>query len=270
MKKFLENNAAGLFVSVLAAAFVILGLCGWKYLDFRGDENRELQYRAEAESAAYRLMDSLEAGDVILSYHYARLVRDNAARQGGRDTADLFAGLAETIRITGITEDMKATVTSYLDEGTAEHTEYTAEAPLPDPLPEPEEVAVIRQNDALAAAEEILGSRGVLSRAVRCRTGEFLFTCRNAYAVIDGKTSMPVEMGISLPPVKVENLLTAEECAAAADSFLRKYFPSVTAEIMRIFPDSAGNMTVEYRADGRRVTASVRRDTGKIVGYLVR
>ena len=91
MKKFLENNAVGLFVSVLAASLVIIGLCGWIYLDFRGDENRDLLYETEAESAAYRLMDSLEAGDVILSYHYARLVRDNAARSGGHDAAHTSA-----------------------------------------------------------------------------------------------------------------------------------------------------------------------------------
>lgn len=269
MKKFLENNAAGLFVAVISAVFVIVGLCGWIYLDFRGDENRDLMYEAEAESAAYRLMDSLEAGDTILSYHYAREVRDHAARYGGRETAHTFAGLAETIRITGITGEMTGVVEAYLRGGTEEPNESQVTG-IPDTPSEPEEVAAIRQSDALTSAEEIMGRAGVLSRAMRCRQGEVLFTCRNAYAVIDRKTSLPVEIGISLPPVSGENLLTPEECAAYADGFLRKYFPAFSAQIVRIGPDSSGNIAVEYLADGQRVTATVRRDTGKIVGYLAR
>ena len=270
MKKFLENNAVGLFVSVLAASLVIIGLCGWIYLDFRGDENRDLLYETEAESAAYRLMDSLEAGDVILSYHYARLVRDNAARSGGHDAAHTFAGLAETIRITGITGDMADTVADYLDGGFDKDSGDGEIGNLPAEPSEPAEVAAIRQSDALASAEEIMGTSGLLTMAVRCREGEFLFTCRNAYAVIDEKTSMPVEIGISLPPSEGEAKLTAEECREYADRFLHRYFPAVSAEVMRIGPDGAGNIAGEYLADGRKITATVRRDTGRIVRYTAR
>jgi len=270
MKKFLENNAVGLFLAVLAASAVILGLCGWIYLDFRGDENRELMYDAEAEAAAQNLLDSLDAGDVILSYHYARTVRDNAARSGYRDAAHTFMGLAETIRITGITDDMADAVAQYLTDGFEKETVNETGENEVVRSSEPADVAAVRQSDALASAEEIMGQEGFLTMAVRCREGEFLFTCRNAYAVIDEKTSMPVEIGISLPPARAEKRLSAEECEEYAARFLRRYFPAVSAEVVRIAPDGDGNMTVEYRLDGRRVTASVRQDTGKIVRYIAR
>ncbi|MBQ8513359.1 MAG: hypothetical protein IJ497_12140 [Clostridia bacterium] len=268
MRKFSEKHAQGLLISLCAALTVILGLCGWIWLDLRGDENRERMYETEADTAAHKLMDSLDAGDTILAYHYAQLVRDNAAKAGEREAAHTFAGLSETIRITGITEDIRAAAEKYLSGGTEPDKDESSV--IPETPYEPEDVAVIRQNDALAAAEEIMGVTGFLTRAVRCRAGEFLFTCRNAYAVIDEKTSLPVEIGISLPPSE-DNRLTPEECEARADEFLRKYFPAasqVTAS--RVYPGDDGTLTVEYRIDGRIVTASVRRDSGKIIRYIAR
>lgn len=269
MKNFVEKHAAGFLIAFCTAVTVIAGLCGWIYLDFRGDQNRELLYETEADSAAQKLMDSLDAGDTVLAYHYAELVRDNAARSGERNAAHTFAGLSETIRITGITEEVRGVVEDYLNGGFDAAADENETAPLPENPFEPEEVAVLRQNDALAAAEEIMGVTGILTKAVRCREGEFLFTCRNAYAVIDEKSSLPVEIGISLPESHAENL-TPEECEARADEFLHKYFPAAAVNASRVYPDGEGSVIVEYRIDGRTVTAAVRRDTGKIVRYVAR
>lgn len=269
MKNFPEKHPSGMLISFLSAVLVIIGLCGWIYLDFVGDGRRDEWYRTEADSAAYRLLDSLEAGDAILSYHYARQVHDNAAGAGEQDAAHTFAGLSETIRITGITEDMRTTVAEYLRHGGDEQEETETAFDLPVEADEPDEVAAIRRNDALAAAEEIMGTSGILTMAVACRDGEFLFSCRNAYAVIDEKTSLPVEVGISLPAGNSGNRLTPEECREAADRFLMRYFPSAQAEAVRVYPEGDA-VAVEYFIDGRAVTASVRRDTGKIVRYVAR
>ncbi len=269
MKKFLEKRASGLMIAFCTAVLMIIGLSGWIYLDFRGDENRELMYEAETDTAAHKLLDALEANDVILSYHYARMVRDNAAKSGVRDAAHTFAGLAETIRITGITEDMAITVADYLDGGFETAAEETESSLLPDAPAEPAEVAVLRRKDALAAAEEIMGTTGFMTSAVRCRKGEFLFTCQNAYAVIDEKTSLPVEIGISLPPSEGSNVLSPEECEVRADEFLHRYFPSAQVQSSRVYPGKSC-VTVEYRIDGRIVTAAVRLDTGRIVRYMAR
>lgn len=268
MRNFSEKHAGGLLISLCAALTVIIGLCGWIYLDFRGDENRELLYRTEAETAAQKLMDALDDGDVILAYHYAQLVREHAAKAGERGAAHTFAGLSETIRITGITEEVRAAAENGLNGGFTE--EENGNSVIPEVPYEPEEVAVIRQNDALAAAEEIMGVSGLLTQAVRCRAGEFLFTCRNAYAVIDEKTALPVEIGISLPPSE-NHRLTPEECEACADAFLHRYFPSVSeVRASRVYPAGDGTLTVEYRIGGRIVAASVRRDSGRIVRYVAR
>ena len=269
MKKFLENHVHGLMIAFCAAVLVIIGLSGWIYLDFRGDENRDRLYETEADTAAHKLQEALDEGDVILSYHYARLVRDNAAKSGGHNAAHTFAGLAETIRITGITEDMAQTVADYLDGGFTETEDGEEAVLLHDVTTEPAEFAVLRRNDALAAAEEIMGAKNFMTMAVRCREGEFLFTCRNAYAVIDEKTSLPVEIGISLPPVGRSNTLSPEECEARADEFLHRYFPSAQVQSSRIIPEE-NCITVEYRIDRRIVRASVRRDSGRIVRYTVR
>lgn len=269
MKKFLENRAYGLAIAFCAAVLIIIGLSGWIYLDFRGDENRDLMVQAESEAAAQRLLDALESGDAIMSYHYARMVKDSAARSGGAETAQRFAGLAETIRITGVTEDMVRTAQEYLEGKSGEAEPVSDAAVLPGATSELEDVAVLRRNDALAVAEEIMGAKNFLTTAVRCRAGEFLFTCRNAYAVIDEKTSLPVEIGISLPPSDGNTVLSPEECRERADGFLRKYFPAVGVQAVRVIPgDDCVN--VEYRIDGRTVRASVRRDTGRIVRYTAR
>ena len=269
MKKFLEKRAYGLAIAFCAAAVIIIGLSGWVYLDFRGDENRDLRLRAESESAAEHLLEALESGDNILSYHYARMVRDSAAKSGGVETAQKFAGLAETIRITGITEDMVRAAQEYLRGNWEEKEPASDAAVLPDSPPEPSEVSVLHRKDALAAAEEIMGTKNFLTEAVRCREGQFLFSCRNAYAVIDGKTSLPVEIGISLPPSDGSTVLSQEECRARADEFLRKYFPAVQVQAVRVTPGE-DCVNVEYRMEGRTVTASVRRDTGRIVRYAAR
>ncbi|MBQ2724378.1 MAG: hypothetical protein IJF78_01600 [Clostridia bacterium] len=269
MKKFLEKHAGGLMISFCSAVLIIIGLSGWICLDFVGDDRREELYRTEADSAAYRLMDSLDEGDNILAYHYAQLVRDNAAKSGQRNTAEIFAGLSETIRITGITDAVKQAVTDYLENGEDPPEEKTEISALPDVPDEPEDVAVLRRNDAMAAAEEIMGTSGLLTMAVRCREGEFLFTCRNAYAVIDEKTSLPVEIGISLPKTEESRGLSPEECEVCADEFLRKYFPSAQVQSSRVYPGE-DCVTVEYRLDGRIVRASVRRDSGRVVRYTAR
>ena len=269
MKKSLEKRAYGLAIAFCAAVLIIIGLSGWIYLDFRGDENRDLRMRAESEAAAEHLLEALEAGDTVLSYHYARLVRDSAANSGGVETAQKFAGLAETIRITGITEDMLGTAQEYLNGGWGGKDSASDAAVLPDLPSEPADVSVLHRNDALAAAEEIMGTKNFLTEAVRCREGQFLFSCRNAYAVIDGKTSLPVEIGISLPPSDGSTVLSPEECRARADEFLRKYFPSIQIQAVRVTPGE-DCVNVEYRMEGRTVTASVRRDTGRIVRYTAR
>ena len=145
MKKFLEKHAGGLMISFCSAVLIIIGLSGWICLDFVGDDRREELYRTEADSAAYRLMDSLDEGDNILAYHYAQLVRDNAAKSGQRNTAEIFAGLSESIRITGITDAVKQAVTDYLENGEDPPEEKTEISALPDVPDEPEDVAVLRR-----------------------------------------------------------------------------------------------------------------------------
>lgn len=281
MKNFLARHLTVLAVCAAVLLLTSISLCSYIYLDFRADD-AAVQVQTHLDETLFktsvrRLEAALTEEDTMSSYHFALTAADHAAAAGYGDDAAFFRKIS-----TGIADGAKnvseiaAAVNLYLETGefpeeftvlyhTANPAEDTADS-------EPASVSAFRERAAGECAAGVTGADGILRPAEKTRTGEFVYTCRNAYAVIDARSGMPVEAGVSLRPG--ENHLTEADCVRYADEFLHTYFPPDivrSAVLVSAAPDTdSGTYDFTYRSTGREIRLSVKRDSGRVVRLVAR
>lgn len=283
MKKFAQKHASELLWTTLVLALTVISLSVYLFFSFRVEQDRreseDLLYRAEIVNTAENLKSALEAEDERLSYHYAASAADRASLAGDHDAAVMFRGMADSLLLdNGTSSAVKQAVEQYLASGTTEF-DFTSEDAGAD-LTEGEfmndddvrPVSAYAVETAEKCLERVFGNHNTLRRGMKSRNGELLFSCSNAYAVIDERTGLPVEFAISLTPAEMR--LTADECVQYALDFLEEYFPSDLAESADVrkieADDSAGTFEIYCVSKNRQLVMSVRRDTGRVARFCVK
>ncbi len=281
MKNFLTRHSIPLAVTAAVLLLTTISLCSYIYLDFRADD-AAAQVQSHLHETLFRtnvrrLEAALTEENAMSSYHFALTAAENAAAAGYGDDASFFRKIS-----TGIADgaqnisEIAAAVNGYLTTGefpegftVLYHKEEAADDLLDS---EPASVSRFRESAAGECAADITGADGILRPAEKSRTGEFLYTCRNAYAVIDARSGTPVEAGVSLRPG--EPRLTEADCVGYAEDFLRDYFPpdiARAANLISAIPDvEGGTYDLTYQSGERTIQLSVKRDSGRIVRLIAR
>ncbi len=272
----------GMVCACVALSLVIVGLGCYIYLDFVKDaEAAEAQtHLADTmfKTNVRRLVVALEEENQVTAYHFAETAADNAA-SGGRQEAALFfrkisAGISDGA--SNMVEIAEA-VEKYVETGTipsqfAVSYDTTENRDDAEQKEEPSSVSNYRRTAAMECAAAIIGVNKLMKPVEKSNGGEFVFTCRNAYAVIDARSTSPVEAGISLAPG--EERLSESACVAYADSFIHQYFPSdiaSSAYLVGAQPDKAtGVYELIYQCRNKTIKIAVKRDTGKVVRLVAR
>lgn len=282
MKKFLERHSAAFLVSAAVLFLTVCVLCACMYYDFRADQelaqSQDYLHTALLKTNVRRLEAALSEENRMTSYHFALTAAENAASAGMGDDALFFRKISGGITdgATNMT-DIAAAVGEYLDTGKVPQeftlSYDTAENSADSEMAyEPASVSYFRELAAEECASSIVGVDGLLRRAEKCRDGEFVFTCQNAYAVVDARSGSPIEAGISIVPGEAR--LSEADCAGYAHDFLRTYFPpdiARAANLTSVTPDNAnGTYEFVFRSGEREIRLAVKRDTGRIIRLIAR
>lgn len=259
---------------------VIIGLLAVIYFDTRGDKLFEASmkdyYKTEMYSAAEYFIDDIENGNITLAYHHSKYASDHASQCGMTEAALMFGNMANRVLSGDMGMDMAEQVKNYVESGTVPPDTATGNIAMGRISGQwtalPVSVSKERYTAAKNTAERIFGGNHLIKRGERTKNGELLFTCSNAYALVDERTAMPVEAAISLETG--EALMTDEQCKAAADSFLSEFFSSATVDeasgqTLNTFGDES-ICTVGYTCGGKQVIVEVSRDSGRVVRFISR
>lgn len=276
MKKFAEKYVSALLWTMGVLLISLLTLCVFIFFAFRADANARassaILQRAELENTVNNLKEALDAGEERLSYHYAASAAEDAASAGEHEAAVLFRRMADTLLESSEKIPLiRQTLENYLMTGVI--PEYAAQ---PDASSENEEeiqsVSAFHVENAVRCVNRLFGENNTLRQGRKSRNGELVFSCSNAYAVIDEKTGLPIEAAISLPPA--EKRLDADACVNSAMRFLEDYFPrevAVNASVRNIAEDSlAGTFEITFVSRNREMSLAVRRDNGRVARVTAR
>ncbi len=280
MKTFLSRHGTAVFVTAAVLFLAVCSLSAYIYLDFRADDaaavSQSYLHETLFRTNVRRLGAALSEENRMSSYHFALTAAENAASAGYGDDASFFRRIS-----TGIADgaenlsDIADAVASYLDSGEIPEgfsILYHTEAEEDFMASEPASVSYFRKWAADECAASVIGADDLLRFAEKSPAGEFVYTCRNAYAVIDARSGAPVEAGVSLRPG--EPRLDEAACAGFAQNFIREYFPpdiARAANLVSAVPDNAaGTYNFTYQSAGRTIQLSVKRDSGRIVRLIAR
>ncbi|MBO5128625.1 MAG: hypothetical protein J6D10_13765, partial [Clostridia bacterium] len=273
MKKLIERYSGGILTAAVILLFAVCSLSVWIYADFRADtaavQSQTYLHQTLLKTNLRRLDAALTEENRMTAYHFAMTAADHAASAGLGTDAVFFRKISA-----GITEgaenltDIAEAVRGYLETGTVPETfvlQYeTAGLPEEGGEWEPTSVSYARERAARECAVSMTGVSGILRAAEQHPAGEYVYTCRNAYAVVDARSGTPLEAGIS-SPVTGEVRLSESDCAERAYSFLGEYFRADTvrrANIISAVPDNAtGTYEFTYQSGDRTIRLTVKRDT---------
>ena len=276
MKNFLTRPLTALVVTAAVLFLTVCSLSAYIYIDFRTDDaaaqTQSHLHETLFKTNVRRLEAALTEENPMSSYHFALTAAENAASAGYGDDAAFFRKIS-----TGIADgaqnipEIAAAVNDYLETGefpegftVLYHDEETTENFMDS---EPASVSYFRERAAEECAADVTGADGILRPAEKTRAGEFVYTCRNAYAVIDARSGTPVEAGVSLRPGELR--LTEADCVGYAEDFLHDYFPPDivrSAHLVSAVPDESGSTyDLTYQSGERTIRLSVKRDSGRIV-----
>ncbi len=280
MKNFVNRSSAALLTAacILFATVCVLG--GYICYDFRADTERTLAEQnlrsTLLKTNARSLADALTSENRVTAYHFARNAADAAADTASPDTVRFFRTLSDAVagEERPLT-DLAAAVTMYLETGDIPADFAASEDVLPDeedPLDsEPASVSYFRALAAEECASAMIGVEGVLRPAAKSRTGEYVFTCRNAYAVVDARSGAPLEAELSVPRGG-EVRLDEADCMAKADEFLRTYFPpdiARAAALTGVQPVGTA-FAFDFRSGEKNIRLTVSRVSGRVVRLVAR
>lgn len=265
--EYIKKHSAGIFVASIILLAGVIALSVYIFLDYRSD-SRELEryrrmYEVEMKSAAFRLAGELEAGETMKSYHSAMSAAENAKKAGLGEAAGLFTRVSEAI-VSGSADEYADVIKGYISGG---EFEYPSEPEKEAEQPESSQKYVSRfqLERAEKTANSLFGVKNTL-KFVESSAGESLiFTCRNAYAVIDADTGIPREASISLdyrPPV-----LSDEECIAAAFEYIGAFYPEgAFSSVSDVKYARENTLAAEFSVKGKKITVMVERGRGRLVG----
>ncbi len=282
MKKFATQHGTGILVSAAVLFLAVCSLCAYIYIDFRADDElaRSQEYLHETllKTNVRRLEAALSEENRMTSYHFALTAAENAASAGRGEDASFFRKIS-----TGIVDGAKnmseiaSAVEGYLETGTVPEEfsilYHTVEGDDEDILDsEPASVSYFREQAAKECAASVTGADGILHAAEKSRAGEFVYTCRNAYAVVDARSGSPIEAGVSIVPGEAR--LSEADCVGYAYDFIKEYFPpdiARAANLVSAVPDiEGGTYELTYRSGEREIKLSVNRDTGRVIRLIAR
>lgn len=279
MKKFFENHVMELVGATAVLLIALVSLSVFLFFSFRAEAeisaSTTMLDRAELRSMAENLQSALNAGDGRLSYHYAASAAEKASRAGDHDAAALFRRMADSLLAEdGAVTAMQQALEQYLESGEAPDfstiTDASDEKFMSDEDVHP--VSAYSIEIAEKCLERMFGNHNTLRRGMKSRNGELLFSCSNAYAVIDERTGLPIEAAISLSPAEIR--LTADECVDSAMMFLEEFFPgdiAASTDVRNIKADnSAGTFEIYCVSQNRQLVLSVRRDNGRVARLMAR
>lgn len=280
MKKFAAEHLSSFITVFFSLILIVISLGVYIFLDFYAESEyaASRQYLAESmyKTNLRMLSDALDKNDYLESYRLALAAADTASSAGMENETIFMKNISAAIyenADSGQIVGLKAAVNNYLDTNEigsdylkndmTRIEEYVDEW-------EPSSVSNYREAAALECASSVVGVDGVMKPAEQNLSGRYLFTCRNAYVMIDARSGSPSEIGISLSPG--QNILSEAECVDYAENFLRKYFTVDiirTASVVSVEPDPKNGLyNVTIKAHNKSIIISVRRDSGKIMRLI--
>lgn len=283
MKKFVEKYYAGIIAlsSVMICAVIVLGVYVWCDLraDSVRDESLDDLYETEMYNAANSLYNALADGNITVAYHYSKSAEEYAERADEHDEAILFAKISACLeRGENPESSLNDALGEYLIDGDVPDYDavrtssdsYGCDEIKPDSTPA--SVSNYRLGVTAESLEKLFGVEKVLHRSEKSVDGELIFTCRNAYAVIDEMTGMPIEAAVTLD--RGDRLITAEEGIEEAVEFLGMFYPKSAVSsvvIMQACPNGvSGTYDILLNINGRDSIVSVKRDSGRVVRLMTR
>lgn len=228
--------------------------------------------RAEMEASAVSLLDDVAAGDRVRAYHNAACAADYALRSGEREGAILFNKIADEALRGELNEEITEVVNSYLarsDEST-QRVRNTSKTPTQETkIHHPTFVSIEKYELAKDSANRTAGGNYVFTEGVRTDSGAYIFSCGNAYALIDEKTVLPIEGAVSLS--EHSGNLNDAECETVAKEYLKLLFPSdeeaFESPIDKLIDEPARSVTYVYLSGEREIKATVNRTSGRVVSF---
>lgn len=281
MKKFVEKHYAAIIglSSVMICAVIVLGVYVW--CDVRADSVRDESlvdlYETEMYNAANSLYNALAEGNLTAAYHYSKSAEEYAGRADEHDEAILFAKISACLeRGENPEAGLSDALGEYLIDGDvpdfdAVRTSVNAEDEI-ETDSTPASVSDYRLGVASETTAKLFGVGNVLHLSEKNAAGELIFTCRNAYAVIDEMTGMPIEAAVSLE--RGDHSITAEEGIADAVEFLSMFYPKSTVSsvgVKQVSPNGvSGTYDIMFTVNGENTLVSVKRDSGRVVRLVTR
>ncbi|MBE6541422.1 MAG: hypothetical protein E7672_03130 [Ruminococcaceae bacterium] len=286
MKKIIEKHIAG-FEALLGGMLCLLIVLGvYVYCDIRNDSIRNHSladlFQTEMYNAADRLYSELNSGNYITAYHYSKSAEEYAARANLKNEGRLFSKIAFEIENNGtVGGETSEALLLYLTTGRVSDNTITAEFSPRNTENEVESgwagatlSAVSKYKIAAAekSAENVVGVDRVFHLCEKNSAGELIFTCKNAYAVIDEKTGEPIESMLSLE--RGDENISSDGGLDAVRGFLGMFYPrsSVASIVVEksVTNEACGTYDYTLLIDGREALVSVKCDSGKVVRIISR
>ena len=283
MKDVLKKYSQQIFVISLCLAIVVAGLSVYLIYDLRREMRREraLEYMYETEmySSALRLRELLDAGEVMDAFYYACAAGECASRAHKVEENRLFFAIAESLR-GGVmpSEEEKNALGRFLESGWNEGEgesevisrsgERTRES-VEEGSVLPAFVSAYREKRAKEVAGQVIGVEKTMHPAQKTTDDRRIFTCKNAYVVIDMASTLPCEFFVSLEAVG--QLLSADECVDTAYKTLLEYTPKSMHSLVSLesydYDDNSNFCNCIFSVRGVEYTVSVKNDSGAVVGF---
>ncbi len=278
MENFCKRHYRGLFICAAFFACVSVALSVFVYMNFTA-QREYAEYSAylaetEARSAARSLLYALETGDGLEAYHSAAMSAAYASRGGATEAAAFFNGIANGLKTGELEREAAAfEVAEFLDSGTLPGGISTAEQARAGRAEDSATEGVAssyRMSAAGETANQIFGLVGTLSAVTKSAEGRLIFSCENAYAVIDERSGMPVEVGLSLPASSP--CLSADDCDMTVRTFFDSFFSNeiaASATLTEVRNDGEAVYDMIYTCRDIKMCVSVKRDTGRIIRMVM-
>lgn len=257
----------------------IIGLLVFAYSVIHMDAMQRESMRDYYETEMYASLDcfirDLENEDSTLAYHHAKYAADYASMCGLSAEAEMFGSISARVLNGEMTADMAEQVKYYIETGEVRvsNERRSREDVIMGSLVEvPLFVNVSRYKAAKDTTDKLFGGGNIINRMEKIRSGELLFLCENAYAIIDERSALPIEAGLSLDVGEIT--MSEEEYISAAKEFLLSFYSEDTVKngyVQSITPDMEnGVVNIDYMLGTRRVALSVKGDNGRVVGFVGR
>ena len=166
-----------------------------------------------------------------------------------------------------LTDSVKETLDGFFERKPEDQTEIYDDAAAEDSMLE-----AYRTEVTDMCVKRLFGEHNPLLAERKSVDGDIVYTCSNAYAVIDSRSGVPREAVISLE--RAEKRLDVKACAEYALRFIGDFFIddiSSSAKIASVTADDyAGTFVFDIHCRDRSIKAAVRRDNGRLAYFLIR